>query len=186
MKIPNVGLLLGALSSALFFAGCASITRGTSEQLMVQSEPSNAQVKLSNGFTGLTPVSFTVPRKGDIVVTVSKDGYEPVQIEVKSKLDGKGTAGFLGNALIGGVIGGGIDVATGATLAHLPNPVKVTLQPNQTAQRAPVVRSTVAEVSTVEPAKPATEPAADQKTSGVDSAKQPASGASPDEQSKKT
>lgn len=127
MKIHPGLVLLAALLSALFSSGCATVTRGTTEQLMVQSEPSGASVRVSNGFTGITPVSFTVPRKGDLIVTITKEGYEPVEVSVPSKLAGAGTAGFLGNALIGGVIGGGVDIATGATLSHEPNPVKVTL-----------------------------------------------------------
>lgn len=109
--------------------GCATVTRGTTETLLVQSEPSGASVRLSSGFTGVTPTSFTVSRKGDIVVSVVKDGYEPVEVIVKSQIAGKGAAGFAGNVLIGGVIGMGVDAATGASLSHFPNPVKVTLVP---------------------------------------------------------
>lgn len=61
------------------------------------------------------------------MVTVSKEGYETAEVSLPSRLAGAGTAGFLGNALIGGVIGGGVDIATGATLSHVPNPLKVTL-----------------------------------------------------------
>lgn len=137
MKLPPLLLIGGAALAVLFQSGCATVTRGTSEQLLVQSNPSGAQVRLSNGFTGVTPASFTVPRKGTIVVTFTKDGYEPAQVEVKAQLSGTGTAGFLGNAIIGGVIGGGIDVATGATLSHTPNPVIVTLRPLAARPEAP-------------------------------------------------
>lgn len=129
MNVFRLTLVGAALACALMQSGCATVTRGTTEQLMIQSEPSAAQVRLSNGFTGVTPVAFKVPRKGDVIVTVTKEGYEPAEVTVRSQLSGAGTAGFLGNALIGGIIGGGVDVATGATLAHTPNPVVVTLRP---------------------------------------------------------
>ncbi len=109
--------------------GCATVTRGTTETLLVQSEPSGASVRLSSGFTGVTPTAFTVSRKGDIVVSIIKDGYEPVEVVARSQIAGKGAAGFAGNVLIGGVIGMGVDAATGASLSHFPNPVKVTLVP---------------------------------------------------------
>lgn len=48
-------LVGAALACALLQSGCATVTRGTTEQLMIQSEPSAAQVRLSNGFTGGTP-----------------------------------------------------------------------------------------------------------------------------------
>jgi hypothetical protein len=38
-------------------------------------------------------------------------------------------AGFAGNVLAGGLIGMGVDAATGAATDHKPNPVIVTLQP---------------------------------------------------------
>jgi hypothetical protein len=149
MRIPPVWLPLGASIGALFLTGCATITRGTSEQLMIQSEPSGATVRLSNGFTGVTPAIFTVPRKGDVIVKVTKEGYEDAELILKSQLSGKGTAGFVGNVLIGGIIGGGIDVATGATLSHVPNPVHATLVP----------KAAPAAVVITQPAKPA-DPAA--------------------------
>lgn len=88
-------------------------------------------MRLSNGFTGITPAIFTVPRKGDIIVSYSKEGYESADVSVLSQLSGAGTAGFVGNALLGGIIGGGVDIATGATLSHVPNPVRITLLPEK-------------------------------------------------------
>ena len=120
-------ILAACLTAAAFLSGCATVTRGTKEELTVQSTPSGAHVRLSTGQTGVTPATFTIPRKGDLSVTVSMDGYETQEVFLSSKLSGAGTAGFLGNALIGGVIGGGIDVISGATLSHTPNPVIVSL-----------------------------------------------------------
>jgi hypothetical protein len=41
---------------------------------------------------------------------------------------GAGGAGFLGNALIGGVIGAGVDATSGAMLDLSPNPLNVQLE----------------------------------------------------------
>jgi hypothetical protein len=40
-----------------------------------------------------------------------------------------GAAGFAGNVLLGGLIGMGVDAATGAAQDHKPNPVIVTMKP---------------------------------------------------------
>lgn len=48
---------------------------------------------------------------------------------MKTSLAGSGAAGFAGNVLLGGVVGMGVDAATGATLEHTPNPVNATLRP---------------------------------------------------------
>ncbi len=127
-SLPALALGTALLLGSVALTGCATITRGTTEQLTVLSDPSGASVRLSNGFTGITPATFTLPRKGNVIVTFSKDGYESVDVPVSASLSGAGTAGFVGNALIGGIIGGGVDIATGATLSHRPNPVSATLR----------------------------------------------------------
>lgn len=140
------------------FTGCATVTRGTTEQLTVTSAPTGATVRLSNGFTGVTPATFTVSRKEELMVSVWKDGYEQQDVKVTTALAGAGTAGLLGNVLIGGIIGGGIDVATGATLSHSPNPVHVALiqklQPtpaNTAAQPPPAATGTSSNPATPPP-----------------------------------
>jgi hypothetical protein len=107
--------------------GCASITRGTKDNLQVTSVPSGAQVKLSTGQTGTTPVTFTLPRKKGLSVEVSKTGYTSQTIFVNSKFATGGGVALAGNALFGGLIGAGVDGLTGATLSLKPNPVSVNL-----------------------------------------------------------
>lgn len=150
-----LALVAGLVAISAVFTGCATITRGTTEQLTILSDPSGASVRLSNGFTGVTPATFTIPRKGEVVVTVMKEGYKSIDVQVFAKVSNAGTAGFLGNALIGGVIGGGVDIATGAMLSHTPNPVHVTL-----VAAAPPAAPVVAPVSTPAAAVVATPPSA--------------------------
>lgn len=137
MHHPKIWLLAGTLAVTLLGSGCATITRGSSEQLVIKTIPSGASVRLSNGFTGVTPAIFTVPRKGAIIVALTKDGYESQEVTLDTGVAGKGAAGFAGNVLIGGIIGGGIDLATGATLSHKPNPLEVTLKPKPSPPAAP-------------------------------------------------
>lgn len=42
------------------------------------------------------------------MVTVDKDGYEPVQTQIVSQVAGAGAAGMAGNVLVGGIIGVGL------------------------------------------------------------------------------
>ena len=78
---------------------------------------------------GTTPTSFKVKRKHDLIVTVSKPGYETASINVTSQMAGAGGAAMAGNVLVGGIIGLAIDASSGATKELKPNPVKVTLNP---------------------------------------------------------
>lgn len=125
MHILRLGL--AAIVIGLAASGCATVTRGTTESLHIQSEPSGAAVRLSSGQTGTTPCSFELKRKRDVAVEVNKAGFKPVEINVDSKVAGAGAAGMAGNVIIGGVIGIGIDAATGATKSLRPNPVHVHL-----------------------------------------------------------
>ncbi len=112
---------------ACALCGCASITRGTTDQVQIQSNPAGADVKVSSGQTCVTPCTMTFGRKDEFTVTVSKPGYHIAQVPVKTQVAGAGAAGFVGNAVFGGPVGAGVDVATGATLEHFPNPVIVDL-----------------------------------------------------------
>jgi len=123
-------LVIAAVCAAL--GGCASVTRGTTENISIASTPSGAQadiVGLEIPTQCITPCVVQAKRNADITVTISKEGYDPQIIPLTKEITGSGGAGFAGNLLLGGVIGMGVDAATGAAQDHRPNPVIVTLQP---------------------------------------------------------
>ncbi|ANW02335.1 translation initiation factor 2 [Bradyrhizobium icense] len=124
--------LLLAVAIAAPCLGCASVTRGTTENISISSTPAGATAEI----TGLdiptacvTPCVVQAKRNADITVTVSKEGYESQIIPLTKEIPGAGAAGFAGNVLLGGLVGMGVDAATGAAMDHKPNPVIVTLQP---------------------------------------------------------
>lgn len=128
MKNVSPFLILSFLAVTLF-SGCATVTRGTNDTLVVESDPPGAAVTLSNGMRDTTPATFKLPRKNNVSVRIERDGYEPVEIEVKSQISGAGGAGLAGNVLIGGLIGAGVDVVSGAMNDLKPNPISVNLVP---------------------------------------------------------
>lgn len=123
----RVTALLVCLAPILLTTGCATITRGTTDTLVIESEPSGADVRLSNGMTGKTPTSFKLPRKDALTVKIEKAGYEPLEVNVTPQVSGAGGAGMAGNVLVGGLIGVAVDAGSGAMNDLKPNPVKVTL-----------------------------------------------------------
>ncbi len=140
--------------SLLLTGGCASITRGTMDSLVIESDPSGAAVEIrrkdrqftkaevgqnrvdeSGVIVGTTPSSFRLKREGSYNVVVSKDGYETVESSVSHSVAGGGSAGMAGNILLGGVIGAVVDSNTGAMHNLTPNPLHVTLEPrNETGE----------------------------------------------------
>ncbi|MDF2996493.1 MAG: hypothetical protein K0R27_2130 [Xanthobacteraceae bacterium] len=125
-------------AGALLLGGCATITRGTTSDVQVKSTPEDADVRTSYGVTCRTPCTLKVARKDEFSVTISKSGYDPQTVDIKTKVAGTGAAGFAGNILVGGVVGMVTDAATGATLEHFPNPVDVTLYPTGKTPQPPI------------------------------------------------
>lgn len=122
-------LFFSIIMVLVMVSGCATITRGTKDVLKIETEPAGAQVKTSNGFyCDKTPCTLKMSRKSKFIVNVTKAGCKPVAVDVGHKTAGKGVAGVAGNLLLGGVVGMGVDMATGASQNLHPNPVIVKLQ----------------------------------------------------------
>ncbi|MBR0994133.1 PEGA domain-containing protein [Bradyrhizobium japonicum] len=129
--------LLGIAALSVMLGGCASVTRGTTENISISSTPSGVEAVVSGmevPTTCTTPCSVVVKRNADISITFQKEGYEPQVVPLTRDIPTAGAAGFAGNLLLGGVVGMGVDAATGAATDHKPNPVIVTMQPTVRAR----------------------------------------------------
>jgi hypothetical protein len=123
--------------TAFAATGCATITRGTTQAVTFNSEPSGATVSLSNGERCETPCTMKFKRKFPIAVEFCKAGFKSVNTDVKSQIAGAGAAGMAGNVLVGGLIGIGVDATSGATKELVPNPLAVTLETESPGCAAP-------------------------------------------------
>jgi len=118
---------------------CATVTRGSNTAFEVQSTPAGATVSTSNGHVcPSTPCSIKMPRRSEFEVVVAKPGYETVSTTVTNKVAGGGGVAMAGNVIVGGVIGAGVDLASGAMLDLTPNPLVVTMAPVGGGPAAPV------------------------------------------------
>jgi len=118
-----------ALVPFMCLSACATITRGSSQSFVIESEPSNADVALSTGQICKTPCSLKLKRKKGFTAKISKKGYQTIETSVTSQMAGAGGAALAGNIFLGGIIGAGVDAGTGATRELLPNPLRVKLEP---------------------------------------------------------
>jgi hypothetical protein len=97
---------------------------------------------------------FKLPRKEPFDITVSKSGYTTQTLRIESKMSGGGGAAMAGNVLVGGLIGAGVDVSSGALNDLVPNPLNVDLQtepslaPETEKPEATVARLEDAQVTT--------------------------------------
>jgi len=135
--MPKLIQAIAAAAIASLCASCATVTRGTSEQIQIVSDPPGAEARTSMGFVCVTPCTLQVGRKDEFTVTVSKPGYQPAEVPVTTKVNAGGGAAFAGNVLVGGLVGMAADASTGAGLDHYPNPVEVELVPLKPTRAAP-------------------------------------------------
>ena len=103
---------LFALFALCAFLGCATIIRGTEQDLQINSDPDKAKASLSNGMSCNTPCVLRVSRKQSYTVKFEKEGCEPTLVSVYPSLSGAGV-----------LLGGLIDFGTGAVYDLQPNPV---------------------------------------------------------------
>src|SRR5665213_3095500 len=105
-RLGRAAIVLAITGSTV---ACATVTRGTKESWTVRTEPPGAAVKTSTGMScEATPCTIDkLKRNVDFDVALTKAGYKTVQTRVTHAVAGAGATAFVGNVLIGGVIGAG-------------------------------------------------------------------------------
>jgi len=111
-------LAFGAVApmAVLALTGCATMLRGTEQQVSINTIPVGAKVQLSNGVSCTSPCTVTVPRNQSLMMTITREGCTPQTASMVPTLAGAGV-----------ILGGLIDYATGAVYDLQPNPLTVTL-----------------------------------------------------------
>ena len=136
MKSTALGVVLVALAG-LNLSACASVIKGGSASVAVTTPPiSGANCVLSSpegSWQLVSPSSVTVSRsKHDIQVRCTKDGYQDAAAVIPSSFEGW----TLGNIILGGIIGVGVDAATGA-MNDYPNAFQVPMVKLDAADTTP-------------------------------------------------
>ena len=127
----NTSILLAALIGATSLTtGCATVTRGTTQEISVDSTPQGAMVETS-GATYTTPAAIKLKRNIGHKLNFTKVGYEPASAVVTPAINGGGAAGMAGNILLGGIIGAAVDAGSGAMYDLEPGRVPVALEKSQ-------------------------------------------------------
>ena len=128
---------IGACITAMLVSGCATVTTGQNQSVSVETRAKGTSVagaacRLQNDkgtWFVTTPGSVTVNRAyGDLAIHCTHEKFPPGTMIVKSST--KPMA--FGNILLGGVIGAGVDVATGSAYDY-PTLISLELGMQQSA-----------------------------------------------------
>jgi hypothetical protein len=103
-------------SVCVILTGCATIMRGTEQQISINTNPVGAKVEFSNGQSCNAPCSLNVKRDQPLQLTIRKDGCSTQTASMIPALAGGGV-----------MLGGFIDYGTGAVYDLQPNPLTITL-----------------------------------------------------------
>ncbi len=111
----------------IFFltTGCATIIKGTNQEIPISSDPSGADILVDGQLVGTTPADVEIKRKRDHLVEIKKTGYQPKSVPVVKNVGGA----VWGNIIAGGLIGWGVDAASGAQNNLTPKTIYVRLEP---------------------------------------------------------
>ena len=119
--------LLNGLSFCIIISttSCATIFTGTKDKITFNSTPEGAKVFHKDVEKCVTPCTVEISRGlSKQVATFRKEGYADKEVKLEKTFNPV----TLLNILLGGVIGAGIDTATGSIIKYSPKSYTVELE----------------------------------------------------------
>lgn len=99
-----------SLAIILSIAGCATIMKGSSQNVKISSSPEGAQIKINGIPIGTSPMIVKLSTENEYQVSLELDNYLPYSIKITKSVSGWAW----GNIFLGGIIGLIVDISTGA------------------------------------------------------------------------
>jgi hypothetical protein len=109
--------------------GCATIVSGQHQEVNITSTPTGAEILVDGQSRGITPLIVDLTRKQKHVLQLRLEGYQPYEVVFERKFNGWA----IGNVFLGGLVGLGVDLISGATYKLSPVQVNAALTQEGTA-----------------------------------------------------
>jgi len=122
--ITKLCSLIGIFLLPLAIYGCATILKGSIDQVDVSSDPNGAKIYVNGEFLGKTPVHLRLPAKKTFFIEFVKDGYEKKTYVLNSSVG----AGWIVLDVLFGLIPVVVDASTGAWYEFDDNTARVYLE----------------------------------------------------------
>ena len=120
----RIGPPLMLLMCSPMLTGCATVLHGTTQSIPVNSNPCGARVLVDGTHEFSTPCHVKMQRNRDHHVIIEMPGYERAEYQITRQPTGKA----VNNIWVGGLIGLGVDAATGADNKLVPESIYVDLR----------------------------------------------------------
>jgi hypothetical protein len=133
--MKNIYKVASAALLPMAIGGCATVINGTSQDYEMASKPEGAKITLSNGQSCTAPCKISLKRRNDLTATVELAGYKTEKVYIQSRTGGAG----VGNILLGGVIGAGVDASNGSMNSLYPRPLNVKLAAEGSTDEASIL-----------------------------------------------
>jgi hypothetical protein len=115
-------IILSALVMISTLFGSATIFKGTSQAITINSEPKGARVYVDGQLRGITPMSFTMNKSlSTHEIRVHKDGYKDVVRVLEKKYDPVAIANIIWDLST-------TDMLSGAAFEYSPNHYMIQLE----------------------------------------------------------
>ncbi|WP_148283526.1 hypothetical protein [Reyranella massiliensis] len=128
--LAAMGRLMAVVAMGFAASACATVVGGTTQDVLVESQPSGAECKIDRlganiGVVKPTPGRVNIARsKDNVIVSCTQEGYEQSNEVLVSSF----TGATVGNLLLGGLVGVVVDAASGANNKY-PDRVLIVLTP---------------------------------------------------------
>jgi hypothetical protein len=96
--------------AAALLSSCATLFKGTSEELSINSDPQRAQVFINDNLYGETPITVKLESKKTYAIVFKKEGYQTQSFQLNNHVG----AGWIVLDVLGGLVPVIVDAATGA------------------------------------------------------------------------
>ncbi|MBM3977738.1 MAG: PEGA domain-containing protein [Planctomycetes bacterium] len=103
-----------AITALLAVSSCASIVTGSEDRVKINSVPMGAHYETNTGHKGTTPAEIVVADKTTLQIRCTMEGYQDASASLPPRMSGW----FLGNILLGGIVGIVIDLVSGNYQTH--------------------------------------------------------------------
>lgn len=129
-RLTAAGRLVAVMALGFVASACATVVGGTTQDVLVESQPPGAECKVDRlganiGVVKPTPGRVNIARsKDNVIVSCTQEGYEQSNEVLVSSF----TGATVGNLLLGGLVGVVVDAASGANNKY-PDRVLVVLTP---------------------------------------------------------